>query len=212
MTTRDVLVFLVIVLLALVLIEGIILYNASPVGQTVTQTVTQNNLGTVTLSTDSVTTDTLTSTSTSTSTVTASSVSTETSTTTATSTSTFTTSLTTTTTASGTGSTTKTTTTTTTITNSGPFVVILPGSGANKSSKGFYPSSITIVLGVNNTVTWINEDTVPHTVSSLSSTEPFNSGNLAPGQTYSFTFTIAGTYSYTDIDHPWETGTVTVKA
>jgi len=89
--------------------------------------------------------------------------------------------------------------------------------GANDPSKppGFAPDKITVVIGVNNTVTWSNDDTAPHTVTSSSvptSAKAFDSGNLASKATYSYTFTTPGTYQYTCSYHAWMTGTVVVVA
>ncbi len=89
-------------------------------------------------------------------------------------------------------------------------VSLVNGAGGNTSDKGFYPNTITVVLGVNNTVVWTNNDTSPHTVTSNSA--EFNSGNMAPGQSYSYTFTAAGTYEYHCTYHPWMVGTVIVKS
>ena len=89
-------------------------------------------------------------------------------------------------------------------------VSIVPGAGTDTSGKGFTPDTITVVLGVNNTVVWTNNDSSPHTVTS--NTGAFSSGNLAPGQTYSYTFTAPGTYEYHCTYHPWMVGTVVVKA
>ncbi len=88
-------------------------------------------------------------------------------------------------------------------------VSIANGAGTNTSSKGFTPNTVTVVLGVNNTVVWTNNDGSPHTVTSNSGA--FDSGNLAPGQSYTYTFTAAGTYTYHCTYHPWMTGTVVVK-
>lgn len=88
-------------------------------------------------------------------------------------------------------------------------VSIVPGAGSNTSSKGYSPNTVTVVIGVNNTVTWTNDDSSPHTVTS--DTGSFSSGNLAPGASFSFTFTAAGTYRYHCVYHPWMTGTVIVK-
>ena len=76
------------------------------------------------------------------------------------------------------------------------------------SGYAFHPDTITVVLGVNNTVTWINNDTVSHTVTS--DTSLFDSGTLAPGATYTRTFDQAGTYGYHCSIHPFMTGTVVV--
>ena len=103
--------------------------------------------------------------------------------------------------------------TTTTVSAQAPenvSVSIVPGAGTNTSSRGFSPDSITVVLGVNSTVVWTNNDSSPHTVTS--NTGAFSSGNLAPGQTYSYTFTAPGTYEYHCTYHPWMVGTVVVKA
>ncbi len=37
-------------------------------------------------------------------------------------------------------------------------------------------------------------------------------GNMAPGQTFTFTFSTPGTYTYHCQYHPWMTATITVKA
>jgi plastocyanin len=89
-------------------------------------------------------------------------------------------------------------------------VSIASGAGTDTTNKGFTPNTITVVLGVNSTVVWTNNDSSPHTVTSDGGT--FNSGNMAPGQTYSYTFTAPGTYAYHCTYHPWMTGTVIVKA
>jgi len=89
-------------------------------------------------------------------------------------------------------------------------VNIVAGAGTNTSSKGYTPVTVTVVLGANNTVVWTNNDSSPHTVTANDGS--FTSGNLAPGQTYSFTFTAPGTYTYHCTYHPWMVATVIVKA
>jgi plastocyanin len=89
-------------------------------------------------------------------------------------------------------------------------VSIIPGAGTNTSSSGYSPDTTTLVLGVNNSVIWTNHDNSPHTVTANDGS--FESGNLAPGQTYTFTFSTPGVYTYHCTYHPWMTGTVTVKA
>ena len=88
-------------------------------------------------------------------------------------------------------------------------VSIANGAGTDTTNKGFTPNTITVVLGVNNTVVWTNNDSSPHTVTSNGGV--FDSGNMAPGQTYSFTFSAPGTYAYHCTYHPWMTATVIVK-
>jgi plastocyanin len=64
----------------------------------------------------------------------------------------------------------------------------------------FSPATLTINVG--DTVTWTNMDTAPHTVTVSSGPVKFSSGNLAKGQSFTYTFTKAGTYSYYCAVHP----------
>jgi plastocyanin len=85
--------------------------------------------------------------------------------------------------------------------------------GATNMSSGaihFDPATITIVVGVNNTVTWTNNDNTLHTITSDSGS--FGSGLLNSGDRWSYTFTTAGTYGYHCSIHSWMTGTVIVKS
>jgi plastocyanin len=72
----------------------------------------------------------------------------------------------------------------------------------------FSPASLTVSVG--DTVKWTNMDTAPHTVTVTSGPVKFNSGNLAKGQSFSYTFKTAGTYSYYCAVHPDMTAKVTV--
>ncbi|HEX2221386.1 MAG TPA: cupredoxin family copper-binding protein [Candidatus Limnocylindria bacterium] len=72
----------------------------------------------------------------------------------------------------------------------------------------FMPANLTVAVG--DTVTWTNNDDAPHTATAGNGA--FDSGNLDNGQTYSFTFTTAGTFSYICEIHPQMTGTITVQA
>lgn len=73
----------------------------------------------------------------------------------------------------------------------------------------YLPNSITVVIGLNNTVTWTNNDYVVHTVTSNDNS--FKSLNLASGSTFTYTFTTAGTFGYHCSIHTYMMGTVTVK-
>jgi plastocyanin len=102
--------------------------------------------------------------------------------------------------------------TTQTATGQSPVTVpinILSDASTNTSSRGFSPDEVTVVIGLNNTIVWTNRDTSPHTVTSNGGA--FDSGNMAPGQTFTFTFTAPGTYEYHCTYHPWMVGTVVVK-
>ena len=109
----------------------------------------------------------------------------------------------------GTSSAGATSTTTSTGALAGSTVIIEPGSAAQTVTTYYSPSTITVVVGVNNTVTWVNTDDAPHTVTA--SDGSFNSGNLNGGQSWSHTFTTPGTYPYYCSYHPWMKGTVIVK-
>ena len=88
-------------------------------------------------------------------------------------------------------------------------VVIIPKGASLNLHLGFEPPMITIVIGVNNTVIWKNEDTDWHTAHS--NIPEFNSGLIQPGGNFTHTFLRAGTYPYHCDPHPWMTGIVIVK-
>ena len=74
----------------------------------------------------------------------------------------------------------------------------------------FNPGSMTVNVG--DTVVWTNTGEAPHTATSQSGPAAFDSGRLETGQTFSFTFTVPGTYSYICSIHPEMQGTITVAA
>ena len=71
----------------------------------------------------------------------------------------------------------------------------------------FNPTTITIKSGTR--VTWVNNDSVPHTVTSDSGSL-LNSGTLAPGQSFSFSFSSVTSVNYHCALHPAMKGTVIV--
>lgn len=81
--------------------------------------------------------------------------------------------------------------------------------------KAFQPNPLAIKVGDN--VTWINDDTVMHTVTSGSGPndpnegKQFNSGLLAEGQAVIHTFKKAGEFNYFCQIHPNMVGKVIVK-
>ena len=94
------------------------------------------------------------------------------------------------------------------------------GIPANKSIPGcdetdtcYIPSYITIEIG--NEVTWVNGDTVAHTVTSGLPTdrnigEKFDSGLFLENDTFLYKFESIGTFNYFCLVHPWMIGAVTV--
>ena len=77
------------------------------------------------------------------------------------------------------------------------------------SGFAFNPGAVTISAG--DTVTWTNNDSVPHTATSVSSPAAFD-GEMAPGESFSFTFLEAGAYDYICELHPEMEGSVVVQA
>jgi len=71
----------------------------------------------------------------------------------------------------------------------------------------FQPASLQVAVGA--TVTWTNADSTAHTVTS--DTGAFDSGPLAPGASFSQTFTTAGTFTYHCQIHPFMTATIVVS-
>ena len=74
-------------------------------------------------------------------------------------------------------------------------------------SMQFQPASITILAG--SKITWTNMDTDAHTVTSDDGTS-FNSGNISPQGSYTFTATQTGIYPYHCTIHPDMHGTLMV--
>jgi plastocyanin len=72
----------------------------------------------------------------------------------------------------------------------------------------FAPAALTVPVGTS--VTWTNQDSDAHTVTSNGSGGPLNSKALGHGDTFSHTFTRAGTFAYLCSIHPFMTATVTV--
>jgi amicyanin len=72
----------------------------------------------------------------------------------------------------------------------------------------FGPAALTVKVGT--TVTWVNNDDIPHSVVAQDHTT-FKSKVLDTDQTFSFTFTKAGEYPYFCSLHPHMTGKVVVQ-
>jgi plastocyanin len=112
-----------------------------------------------------------------------------------------------------------------------PIEVVIPRGAANPevditnlSPRQWYmPKQVSIRQG--DSVTWVNKDIEPHTVTSgmgagieslLSNRQGtsngiFNSGLFGPGDSWSYNFTEPGRYTYFCTIHPWMEGVVTVE-
>jgi plastocyanin len=71
----------------------------------------------------------------------------------------------------------------------------------------FTPKELTVAVGT--TVKWVNHDDIPHTV--VEKKVSFRSKALDTDDSYSFTFTGAGTFDYFCGLHPHMVGKVIVK-
>jgi amicyanin len=89
--------------------------------------------------------------------------------------------------------------------------VSIPNGVGSTQGLNYAPVNVTVAKG--GTVTWTNNDPVPHTVTSTSvpsGASSFDSGNMNQNAVYTVTFTVDGTYQYKCTYHPWMHGTVTV--
>jgi plastocyanin len=71
----------------------------------------------------------------------------------------------------------------------------------------FTPKELTVAVGT--TVKWVNHDDIPHTI--VEKKTSFRSKALDTDDSYSFTFTSAGTFDYFCGLHPHMVGQVIVK-
>ena len=71
----------------------------------------------------------------------------------------------------------------------------------------FGPQTLTVPVGT--TVTWTNRDDIPHTI--VSTDGVFKSKVRDTDESFSYTFTKAGTYTYFCSVHPKMTGKIVVQ-
>ncbi|MDD5489114.1 MAG: cupredoxin family copper-binding protein [Candidatus Moranbacteria bacterium] len=84
------------------------------------------------------------------------------------------------------------------------------GSAVTVKNFAFSPADLTVTKGT--TVTWTNEDSVPHQIASDSgSAVSFTGTQMSQGQSFSFTFDTAGAFPYHCAIHPTMHGVITVK-
>ena len=93
-------------------------------------------------------------------------------------------------------------------------VDIALGSGGSVgcADECFVPNEVFVDMG--GTVTWKNIDVSGHTISAgnvMQSSGLFDSGMIAPNQTFTHTFDEVGSYPYFCMLHFWEAGIVTVE-
>jgi len=84
--------------------------------------------------------------------------------------------------------------------------------GCEENDRCYIPSLIVIEKGKQ--VTWVNEDSAFHSITSGyydTPTDLFDSGHLDPFESYTLTFDEIGTYDYFCTLHPWMKGQVIVE-
>lgn len=99
------------------------------------------------------------------------------------------------------------TTAPTTVPTTAPTTAPSSGNSISIAQFAFTPNNLTVKVGTK--VTWTNNDSVTHTVTADQGA--FNSNALAPGSSFSFTFSKAGTFSYHCSVHPSMTATIIVQ-
>ncbi len=92
-------------------------------------------------------------------------------------------------------------------------VDIAPGASKVDNSRFYNPSTVSIEVGT--TVSWMNLDKDPHTVTDGTPDSKwgqiFDSGMMRQGKAYRHTFSQPGTYPYLCALHPWMSGKVIVE-
>ena len=92
--------------------------------------------------------------------------------------------------------------------------VVIPNGNYDVTGAGFY-SPLNLEIPVGSTVTWVNDDSVPHNIQSIDLngkvTQLFNSPPLNTGDRFEYTFDEEGVYKYYCSFHPWRVGLVTVS-
>lgn len=79
------------------------------------------------------------------------------------------------------------------------------GNAVGITNFSFSPASLSVKAGT--AVTWTNNDSAAHTIKSVT----FNSGSLAKGQKFEFTFQNKGEFDYSCGIHPSMTGKIIVE-
>jgi len=95
--------------------------------------------------------------------------------------------------------------------------IVMPSGIAINHNLNFQPSTITVVVGKNNTITWTNQDGADHTVTFLSgpagvSLASISNPDVGSGQSFTIVLSTPGTYTYHCSFHPlWMHGTIVVE-
>ncbi|MBT4985579.1 MAG: multicopper oxidase domain-containing protein [Ilumatobacter sp.] len=98
-----------------------------------------------------------------------------------------------------------------------PNTVLIPAGAYDPANADTAYSPQAMSVAVGTTVTWINEDSVFHTITSggsngttVTPNGEFDSGEVQTGETYAHTFDTPGTFDYYCTPHPWMIGQIEV--
>lgn len=97
-------------------------------------------------------------------------------------------------------------------------IVIPKDSDDPTAGKTFEPQYLTVILGVNNTVSWINKSDAGDEIDTTTYNQPdpmfekgpYSHGTILPGKSFNFTFTKPGEFEYHTQPHPWLQGSIVV--
>ncbi|MGZ3687861.1 MAG: cupredoxin domain-containing protein [Bdellovibrionota bacterium] len=87
----------------------------------------------------------------------------------------------------------------------GTIIVIIPNNARTLGSSAFGDPQ---TVEVGQTVNWVNQDTIAHTVTA--DDDSFDSGSISPGASFSRSFNLIGPIHYHCNIHPSMTGMLTV--
>ena len=87
--------------------------------------------------------------------------------------------------------------------------ISITSGASSKTTTAFAPNPFTRSLASSGKVTWINNDGTTHDIES--DEDLWDSGDMSNGDTFSFTFTAAGTYAYHCSIHPNMVGTIVIN-
>jgi plastocyanin len=89
----------------------------------------------------------------------------------------------------------------------GSTTVTMPRGASTLTTTAYSPNPVNVSVGT--TISWLNSDTTTHTTSADGGA--WNSGNVAPGSRFNFTFQSAGQFTYHCQIHPGMVGTIVVQ-
>lgn len=84
-----------------------------------------------------------------------------------------------------------------------------PAAQVSIDNFAFTPAELTVNVG--DQVTWVNHDDMPHNVVSTKPDKTLHSKAIDTDESFSFTFTSAGTYEYLCSIHPHMKARIIVK-